>query len=259
MERRDVTARARRSRALSRFVAVTTFDDAWHAAEQVDGWLLKEQGRALFDAAARVPAHTVAVEIGSHRGKSATLIALGLPPGRRLTAVDPFDDPRWGGGPESLEIFQQNMAQVGVTDRVDLFRGLSAEASAAWSGPPVGFLWVDGAHDLASTLADFDGWLPHMVNGGELYVHDAFSAVGTTQAILRRFWFSPRVRYTGCERTLVKFTVGPLPWRERVWSSCRLATRLPFFLRVVAIKISRRKGWKDWERRFMKEDNEPLI
>jgi predicted O-methyltransferase YrrM len=238
---------------------VTTFDDAWRAAEHVEGWLLPDQGRALFIAAARLLAGTVAVEIGSHRGKSATLIALGLPTGARLTAVDPFDDPRWGGGPESLAIFESNMAAAGVSDRVDLFRGLSSEASATWAGPPVGFLWVDGAHDVASTLADFDGWLPHMAPGAELYVHDAFSAVGTTLAILRRLWFSAAVEYTGCERTLVKFTVRPLSSSERIHSGLLLATRLPFFARVVAIKIARRRGWKSWERRFMKVDNEPLI
>ncbi len=236
-----------------------SFEDAWTAADKVEGWLLKEQGQALFDAARSLLPGTVAVEIGSHRGKSATIIAMGLPDGGRLTAVDPFDDPRWGGGTESLAVFQANMASVGVVDRVDLFRGLSSEASATWSGPPVGFLWVDGAHDLASTLADFDGWLPHMAVGGRVYVHDAFSAVGTTRAILRRLWFSRYVSYIGCERTLVKFIVGPQRLPQRIASGIRLSARLPFFVRVVAIKISRRRGWSSWERRFMKVKNEPLI
>jgi hypothetical protein len=235
------------------------FDDAWTKASSVEGWLLESQGRALFEAAQRLKPGTIAVEIGSHRGKSATLIALGLPEGSRLVAVDPFDDPRWGGGPESLATFNANMAAAGVLDRVDLFRGLSEEASAQWDGPPVGFLWVDGAHDLASALKDFDGWIPHMADGSELYVHDAFSAIGTTQAILRRFWFSGRVQYTGCERTLVKFTVKQLSLSERIRSGLRLAGRLPFFARMVAIKISRRRGWKRLERFFMTRDNEPLI
>jgi predicted O-methyltransferase YrrM len=238
---------------------VTTFDDAWRVAASVDGWLLEEQGRALFEAASRLAAGTVAVEIGSHRGKSTVLIALGLPVGARMVAVDPFDDPRWGGGPDSLAIFQSNLTTAGVADRVDLFRGLSAEAASAWSGPPVGFLWVDGAHDVASTLADFDGWLPHLADGAELFVHDAFSAVGTTRAVLTRLWFSPRVLYTGCVRTLVKFVVRRGGARERVASAVGLATRLLFFARMVAIKISRRRGWRGLERRFMTEDNEPLI
>ena len=238
---------------------MTTFEEAWATAAKVEGWLLPEQGHALFCAAATVPVGLSAVEIGSHRGKSATLIALGLRDGVRLTAVDPFDDPRWGGGPESLSIFQANMATAGVTERVDLFRGLSSEASASWRGPKVGLLWVDGAHDKASTLQDFDGWLPHMAPGGLLYVHDAFSAVGTTQAVLRRFWFSRRVQYLGCERTLVMFRIKPLSFSERLISGVQLSRRLPFFARVVAIKLARRRGLHTMERRFMKMDNEPLI
>lgn len=238
---------------------MSTFAEAWSAAQSIEGWLLESQGRALFDAANHLPEGTVAVEIGSHRGKSATIIAMGLPEGGRLTAVDPFDDPRWGGGPESLEKFQSNVRTAGVEDRIDLFRGLSAEASASWAGPPVGLLWVDGAHDRASTLADIDGWMPHMARGGRMYIHDAFSAVGTTRAVLRRLWFSPRVVYDGCERTLVKFIVQPASITERVSSGLRLATRLPFFARVLAIKVARRHGWGNWERRFMRVEDEPLI
>lgn len=238
---------------------MSTFAEAWSAAQSIEGWLLESQGRALFDAASHLPEGTVAVEIGSHRGKSATIIAKGLPEGARLVAVDPFDDPRWGGGPESLEKFQANVRAAGVEDRIDLFRGLSAEASASWSGPPVGFLWVDGAHDRESTLADIDGWMPLMAPSGRMYIHDAFSAVGTTRAVLRRLWFSPRVVYDGCERTLVKFIVRPASVPERIISGLRLATRLPFFARVLAIKIARRRGWRTWERRFMRVDNEPLI
>ncbi len=236
-----------------------TFEDAWSIANEVDGWLLERQGRALFEAAGRVASGSVAVEIGSHRGKSAVLIAMGLPESNRLTAVDPFDDPRWGGGPESLTLFQENLAQAGVSAKVDLFKGLSEEASAQWAGQPVGFLWVDGAHDLESTLKDFDGWLPHLTRGAELYVHDAFSAVGTTRAILRRFLFSSNVRYIGSERTLAKFKVEPLNMLQRISSALGIASQLPFFTRMIAIKLARRRGLHGLERRFMREDNEPLI
>ncbi|CAB4861291.1 unannotated protein [freshwater metagenome] len=236
-----------------------TFDDAWEIANGIDGWLLERQGRALFEAAGRVPHGASAVEIGSHRGKSAVLIAMGLPQDVRLTAVDPFDDPRWGGGTESLTLFQENLRRAGLSGQVDLFKGLSEEASKDWVGLPVGFLWVDGAHDLESTLKDFDGWMPHLTRGAELYVHDAFSAVGTTRAILRRFLFSPNVRYIGSERTLAKFKVEPLTLLQRLASAMGIASQLPFFARMVAIKLSRRRGLHRLERRFMREDNEPLI
>jgi predicted O-methyltransferase YrrM len=237
----------------------TTFEDAWQAASGVEGWLLPAQGKALFEAGRRLLPGTVAVEIGSHRGKSAILIASGLQGASRLTAVDPFDDPRWGGGPESLEKFTANIEAAGVASRIDLFRGISSEASAQWDGTPVGLLWVDGAHDLESTLADFDGWLPYMAPGSEIYVHDAFSAIGTTKAIMKRFFWSSQVHYTGCERTLVKFQVLPTTFSERVVSALGICSRLPFFARMLAIKLARRKGMKSLERKLMREDNEPLI
>jgi predicted O-methyltransferase YrrM len=238
---------------------VTTFSEAWALADGVDGWLLEAQGRALFEAAQRTTPGTAAVEIGSHHGKSAILIAKGLPDGVSLTAVDPFDDPRWGGGPESLAAFQRNIEGAGVANRIQLFRGLSAEAAASWTGPPVGFLWVDGAHDLTSTLQDFDGWMPHLAPGARLYVHDAFSAVGTTRAILRRFLFARRVRYIGAVRTCAMFQIGPMSWWARCRSALGILGRLLFFARMVAIKIARRRGLKGLERAFMKVDNEPLI
>jgi len=169
------------------------------------------------------------------------------------------EHPRWGGGPESLTLFMANLAEAGISEKVDLFKGLSEEASVAWAGLPVGFLWVDGAHDLESTLKDFDGWMPHLMRGAELYVHDAFSAVGTTRAILQRFLFAPNVRYIGSERTLAKFKVEPLTLLQRIVSALGIASRLPFFARMVAIKLARRRGHHGLERRFMREDNEPLI
>jgi hypothetical protein len=120
-------------------------------------------------------------------------------------------------------------------------------------------LWVDGAHDLESTLKDFDGWMPHMASGARLYVHDAFSAVGTTRAILVRFFFSRHVRFIGCERTLAKFEVGTFTVAQRLVSAIGITRRLVFFSRMVAIKLARRRGLHGLERRFMKIDNEPLI
>jgi hypothetical protein len=101
--------------------------------------------------------------------------------------------------------------------------------------------------------------MPHLASGAELYVHDSFSAVGTTRAILKRFFFSATIRYTGSERTLAKFQVGPLSLVQRLASAFGIATRLPFFARMLAIKLSRRRGLHGLERRFMREDNEPLI
>jgi predicted O-methyltransferase YrrM len=236
-----------------------TFDEAWALASDVEGWLTPAQGRLLFDAAGEVPVGQGVVEVGSHRGKSTILLAAGLRDGVTLTAIDPFDDPRWGGGPESLAVFTENLDRAGLADRVTLFRGLSGDAARSWDGPPVGLAWIDGAHDLASVLIDIDGWDPRLAEGGTLLVHDAFSALGTTEAVLRRLWWSRRYRYVGCERTLVEFKKESRSLGAAASDAARLSRRLAFFARMVSIKLARRRGHPRLERLFMHTENEPLI
>lgn len=236
-----------------------TFESAWSLASTAEGWLTERQGRRLFEAARAVPEGEAVVEVGSHHGKSTILLALGLPEGRRLTAIDPFDDPRWGGGAEALVAFESNLARAGVRDRVVLERALSADVAAGWDGPGVGLAWIDGAHDLRSVLADLDGWEPLLAPGGSLLVHDAFSAIGTTRAVLRRLWWNRRLRYVGCERTMLVFRREDRSIPAALGDAARLARRLPFFVRMVAIKLSRRRHWGRVERLLMRGPNEPLI
>ena len=236
-----------------------TFEEAWSVAADVEGWLTPAQGRRLFEAARRVPAGQAVVEVGSHRGKSTILLAAALRDGVVLTAVDPFDDPRWGGGPESLAVFEANLARAGVTDRVTLHRGLSKDAAKAWDGPEVGLAWIDGAHDRESVLLDIDGWGPHLAEGGSMLVHDAFSAIGTTRAVLRRLLWTRRYRYVGCVRTLLEFRKESRTLGEAATDAVQLSRRLAFFARMVAIKLARRRGLHALERRLMREPNEPLI
>ncbi len=228
-------------------------------ASKAEGWLTEPQGRLLFELAGEVPRAEAVIEVGSHHGKSTILLALGLPQGSTMTAIDPFDDPRWGGGPESLEAFESNLRVAGVTDRVALFRGLSADAARTWSGPKVGLAWIDGAHDYASVVADLDGWAPHLAPGARLLVHDAFSAIGTTKAVLRRLLWNRSFRYERAERTLLVFVHEERSVPAALIDALRLSRRLAFFSRMVAIKVARRRHWTGLEHLFMRGNNEPLI
>lgn len=236
-----------------------TLEEAWSFASKAEGWLTEPQGQLLFELAGTVPKDQAVIEVGSHHGKSTILLALGLPQGSTMTAIDPFDDPRWGGGPESLEAFEANLRFAGVTDRVTLFRGLSVDAARTWSGPKVGLAWIDGAHDYVSVLADLDGWTPHLAPGARLLVHDAFSAIGTTKAVLRRLLWNRHFRYERCERTLLVFVHEDRSLAASSLDALRLSRRLAFFSRMVAIKVARRRHWKQLEHLFMRGNNEPLI
>jgi hypothetical protein len=218
------------------------FTQFWQAIDDIDGWLSEGQAQALCAAARAVPAPQRIVEIGSHLGRSTVLLALAAANGVKVHAVDPFDDPRWGGGAGLLEQFRRNLDGAGVTDRVDLYQGLSAAAAKAWGGDPVGLLFVDGAHDRASVLADIDGWTPHLADRARVYLHDAYSAPGVTMAVFERL-FHGDWHYLGSSRSLAMFERSPsISFAARTASRAAMAARLGYFARNLAIKAGRKQG-----------------
>ena len=234
------------------------FRSLWQTAAQVDGWLSEGQARALYRAASLVPDGRWVVEIGSHHGRSTVLLANAKAPGVKMLAVDPFDDPRWGGGPEALAAFQHTLETFGLRGAVEAHRGLSSEAAATWSGDPVGLLFVDGAHDRPSVLTDIDGWEDKIAPGGLVLFHDAFSAVGTTEALTLRHLLSRRFRFLGRERTLVAFVRRELGFLDAVASGTALASGYPYFARNLAIKALLRRGHTSVARsalRYREEDD----
>lgn len=219
------------------------FPEAWAKAEPVEGWLTLDQGRALFEAAQAVGSGRWIVEIGSHHGRSTLLLAAAKNDGVQLLAVDPFDDPRWGGGAAALTTFQATLRGAGLLDQVDAFSGVSADASATWDRGPIGMLFVDGAHDRASVLTDIDGWAPHLADDASIFFHDAYSSPGVTVALFERYFGRPRGEYLGSAGSLAHIKNAPLRRGSRAISAARMLGRLPWFARNLAIKIAIRRGW----------------
>ena len=209
------------------------FEAAWRRADRIEGWLTKAQGEALYDAAVRADGSVV--EIGSHQGRSTTILAAAA---EHVVAIDPWDDPRWGGGLDSYTSFRANIAPV--QERVEVRRGLSHEVAKLWDGP-VAVLFIDGAHDLPTVLGDIDMWTPKVT--GTVLIHDAFSSIGVTRAILRRFLLSREWRYAGSRSSLAIFERADLGLAARLANAVRLLARLPWFARNVLVKLAKRKGW----------------
>lgn len=220
-----------------------SFEQAWEIANGVEGWLSREQGLALFEAARAIGPGEWIVEIGSHRGRSTVLLAAGKGAHVRLLAVDPFDDPRWGGGRETLAMFEDTLRGAGLLDEVQTFRGLSVEAAAAATAHPVGLLFVDGAHDRASVLLDIDCWTPHLAPQAVLLFHDAYSSPGVTVALFERFLLSRRARYRGCVASLARIDHGPERSARSAVSATLMMARLPWFARNLLIKLALRRRW----------------
>jgi predicted O-methyltransferase YrrM len=207
------------------------FDAAFAVASPIPGWLTEGQARCLFDSAQAVPEGGTVVEIGSHQGRSSVVLAAALPRGARLVAVDPFPEDWRYGAPGTEAIFRRNVAAAGAAANVDLRVATSREVRSAWQGP-LDLLYIDGKHDYWTCRDDLR-WTAHVVAGGTVLVHDAFSSLGVTTALLRELATTRTLRYTGRVGSLARLEVARPGVRDRL----RPAADLPWWARNLVVKV----------------------
>ena len=220
------------------------FEAAWERAVGVEGWLTEAQARRLFQSARASGADATVVEIGSFRGRSTIVLAAAAHDGAVVVAIDPHGGgdrgpqeitPDAARGDEDFAVFGWNLAAAGVADRVTHVRKPSAEALDDVSGP-VDLLFVDGAHRLGPARRDIVQWGDRVRDGGTMLVHDAFSSVGVTLALLSSAFASRRWRYEGRVGSLAEYRRARLAGRARLADAVRQAAELPWFARNLAIK-----------------------
>jgi hypothetical protein len=192
-----------------------------------------------------VPAGGRVVEIGSFRGRSAIVLARA---GAQVIAIDPHAGNDRGPqeihgsvdeGQADHEAFVANLRRAGVEDAVRHVRQPSQDALGAVDGP-IDLLYVDGAHRLGPATDDIRRWGARVRPGGRMLVHDSFSSIGVTLALLRLLLFGGAFVYAGRERSLAEYRrVGqPLSVAERVRNAGRQLAELPWFARNVLIKVA---------------------
>jgi hypothetical protein len=224
-----------------------SFETALAAAEGVEGWLSEGQARRLFERAAAVPPSGRIVEIGSYRGRSAIVLA-NAAAGAEVVAIDPHAGNDRGPqeihgsaseGDADNRAFVANLARAGVTDRIRHVRLPSQDALGAVEGP-IDLLYVDGAHRIRPASDDIRRWGARVRPGGTMLVHDSFSSIGVTLALLRLLALGGEFLYVGRERSLAEYRrVGtPLSLAERLRNAGRQLAQLPWFARNVLIKIA---------------------
>jgi predicted O-methyltransferase YrrM len=224
------------------------FSAALAAVENVEGWLSPSQAQRLWMRARELPPGASLVEIGSYRGRSAIVLARGAPPGATLIAIDPHAGNDRGPreirgsaaeGDADHRAFLANLERAGVAGVVRHVRRPSQEAHRDVDAP-VDLLYVDGAHRFGPASADLASWGERVRPGGTLLVHDAFSSIGVTLALLRLLVFGRDFRYVGRTASLAEYRRAdrPLRGRARAANAARQVGQLPWFARNVLVKVA---------------------
>jgi hypothetical protein len=222
-----------------------SFDETLHAVADVEGWMTDAQARRLWDRASALTPGSRVVEIGSYRGRSAIVLGRAAAAGVEVVAVDPHAGNDRGpqeivGTPEEgqsdHEAFLANLDRAGVGDRVRHVRRPSQEAGPEVEGD-IDLLYIDGAHRYGPARDDIVQWGARVPDGGTLLIHDSFSSIGVTLALLTTLFFGSHYRYVGRAGSMAEYRRGPLGPAARVANAARQAAQLPWFVRNVVIKV----------------------
>jgi hypothetical protein len=222
------------------------FLDVLQAVERVDGWMSPDQAQALYAAAAACHAGDQIVEIGSFRGRSTIVLACAAVDGVSIIAIDPHAGN--DRGPQEIDgfvdeaahdhdVFNENLANAGVASRVRHIRAMSNAAHTDVAGD-IAVLYIDGAHRFGPARQDIDEWGERVRNGGTLLIHDSFSSIGVTLAIVRELMFGRRFRYVGRARSMTIYHADlDGSWRSRILNALHQMAQLPWFAKNIGLKV----------------------
>lgn len=222
----------------------TTFAQTFADVADVHGWMTEAQAQRLWDRATELTVPARIVEIGSYHGRSAIVFGRAAAEGVEVIAIDPHAGNDRGPqqihgahdeGQADHEVFLANLAAAGVADRIRHVRQPSQEAHDDVPGE-IDVLYIDGAHRYVPARDDIRDWGARVREGGTLLIHDSFSSVGVTAALLTQLFFSGRYRYIGRAGSMTEYRRVRLGLVERLGNAGRQAAQLPWFARNVVIK-----------------------
>ncbi|MER5621174.1 class I SAM-dependent methyltransferase [Streptosporangium sp. NPDC002544] len=164
--------------------------DLLYAAQHAKGFMPHEEGTALFETAVEYGPRGPICEIGSYCGKSAVYLGAGArQAGSVVFTVDhhrgseeiqpgwahhdpTLMDPRFGKM-DSLPTFRTTIASAGLEEEVIAIVGRSERVAGLWN-TPLAMLFIDGGHSELPVTRDYEGWAPHVMQGGALVFHDIY-------------------------------------------------------------------------------------
>ena len=121
-----------------------------------------------------------------------------------------------------------------MRERVRHVRAFSQDALGEVQGE-IDLLYVDGAHRYRPARDDIARWGARVRPGGTMLIHDSFSSIGVTAAILRHLVWSRDFVYVGRTASLAEYRRAR---RRGCASALRQLAQLPWFARNVLVKVA---------------------
>ncbi|MFE7958406.1 class I SAM-dependent methyltransferase [Streptomyces sp. NPDC057413] len=161
------------------------------AFEAAKGFMPLDEGLALYAAAVEAGALGLPLlEVGTYCGRSTILLAdAARRAGVCAVTVDHHrgseeQQPGWEyhdpqtvdpeiGLMDTLPTFRRTLHRAGLEEHVVAVVGRSPQVAAFWRSP-LGLVFIDGGHTDEHASADYEGWAPHVAEGGLLVIHDVF-------------------------------------------------------------------------------------
>ncbi|MER5897484.1 class I SAM-dependent methyltransferase [Streptomyces sp. NPDC001876] len=161
------------------------------AFEAAKGFMPLREGLALYAAAAGAAALGLPLlEVGTYCGRSTILLAdAARAAGVTVLTVDHHrgseeQQPGWEyhdptvvdpeiGLMDTLPSFRRTLYRAGLEEHVVALVGRSPQVAAVWGGK-LGLVFIDGGHTDEHANGDYEGWAPHVADGGLLVIHDVF-------------------------------------------------------------------------------------
>ncbi|MEU1434925.1 class I SAM-dependent methyltransferase [Streptomyces sp. NPDC005786] len=161
------------------------------AFQAAKGFMPVVEGLALYAAAAEAAALGLPLlEVGTYCGRSTILLAdAARAAGVTALTVDHHrgseeQQPGWEyhdptvvdpevGRMDTLPTFRRTLHAAGLEDHVVALVGRSPQVAAVWGGR-LGLVFIDGGHTDEHANGDYEGWAPHLAEGGLLVIHDVF-------------------------------------------------------------------------------------
>ena len=158
--------------------------------DQIKGFLAEDEAQALYQHALQSSEKGPVLEIGSYCGKSTIYLGLACR-GNNSTvfALDHhrgseehqrgefFHDPDlYDAGEEVVDTFREfrrNISRAGLDETVVPVVAGSEAAARHWQ-TPLAMVFIEGGHSLEAALTDYRCWMPHLMRGGILAIHDLF-------------------------------------------------------------------------------------